>query len=75
MFRCEITGKLSKLGEKVNRIVVEKREKVYYAMQLNEDTEQYEKVEVGRGWEIVKEVNASSAGLELWNKTKNSLQE
>ena len=29
MFKCAVTGKMSKLGEKMNRIVVATRDKVY----------------------------------------------
>ena len=67
MFKCEISGKMSRLGEKINRIVVERREKVYYESFRNEETGRWEEKEVGRGWEIVKELQVSEAGLKIWN--------
>jgi hypothetical protein len=52
--------------EKLNRIVVETRERVYTKWIKNEETNKYEEVEAGRGWEIVREINASAEGLALW---------
>jgi hypothetical protein len=52
--------------EKLNRIVVETRERVYTRWVKNEETNKYEEVEAGRGWEIVREINASAEGLALW---------
>jgi hypothetical protein len=66
MFKCQITGKMSKPGEKSNKLVLETREKVYYGFVLNEETEEMEEVEVGRGFEVVKEVNATDEGAKIW---------
>ena len=90
MYKCQITGKLSRHGdprigeftviseagnksvdeargsEKLNRIVVETRERIYTRWVKNEETNKYEEVEAGRGWEIVREINASAEGLALW---------
>lgn len=52
--------------EKLNRIVVETRERIYTKWVKNEETNKYEEVEAGRGWEIVREINASAEGLALW---------
>ena len=60
MFRCQVTGKLSRLGDKMNKIVVEKREKEY----KNPETGEV----VGRGWEIVKEISATDEGVKIWNQ-------
>jgi hypothetical protein len=68
MFFCAITGKLSKPGEKCQKIVVESRERVYTRKVRNEETGRWEDVEVGRGWEIVKEVSATEEGVRAWNK-------
>ena len=65
MYKCQITGKTSKLGEKLNRIVVSTRDKVY-TQKVWEEGELVE-IEIGKGWEVVKEVNASNAGVEIWN--------
>jgi len=62
-----ITGKTSKRGEKLNRIVVETRDRVYTEM-VWEDDQQVE-IEVARGWEIVKEINASDEGLKIYNQS------
>lgn len=67
MFKCQITGNMSKLGEKVNKIVTKTRDKVYTANVFNEELRVNETIEVGRGWEIVSEINASEEGLRLWN--------
>lgn len=53
--------------EKMNKIVVATREKVYTRWFKNEETGKWEELEVGRGWEIVREINASEEGLQLWN--------
>lgn len=102
MYRCQITGKLSRLGdprtgelyvisdseksdtkasEKLNRIVVKTRERVYTKWVRNDDKAEsidqalvmdtsedgkWLEVFVARGWEIVREINASEEGVELW---------
>jgi len=66
MFKCQVTGKTSARGEKLNRIVVQTREKVY-TQNVWEEGELVE-IEVGRGWEIVKEINASDEGLKLYDQ-------
>lgn len=71
MFRCAITNRMSRPGEKVNKIVVKKREKIYYGWFHNEELDQMERREVSRGWEIVSEVNASDEGLRLWSQRNN----
>tara|TARA_B110000503_G_C7144264_1_gene412254 strand:+ start:1364 stop:1609 length:246 start_codon:yes stop_codon:yes gene_type:complete len=67
MYICQVSGKLSEFGEKLNKIVVASREKVYFERRLNEDLRKYETVEVGRGTEVVKEINASDEGVTTWN--------
>lgn len=67
MYRCAITGKLSAPGELCNKVVVETRERIYFTKVLNEETRKMEDVEIGRGHEIVKEINVSEAGLKIWN--------
>lgn len=53
--------------EKLNKIVVATRERTYYKWVKNEETNKWEEVEAGHGWEIVREINASEEGLALWN--------
>jgi hypothetical protein len=67
MFYCEVTGLLSKPNEKPSKLVIEKRDRVYTRRVKNEETREWETIEVGRGWEIVKELNASAAGVQEWN--------
>lgn len=88
MFRCQITGKMSRHGdprtgsfgyiddkngedthapEKEHRIVVQTRERIYKKRVFNEEKRVYEDVEVGKGWEIVREIRATQEGFDLWN--------
>lgn len=53
--------------EKPTKLVVETRERIYTKRFFNEETREIEVVEVGRGWEIVREINVSEEGLRLWN--------
>jgi hypothetical protein len=74
MFKCQVTNKITEPGEKLNRIVIKTREKVY-SQRVIEDGELIT-IEVGRGWEIVKEINASEEGLSIYNKmVENGLKE
>lgn len=57
MFKCEITGKVTRPGEKMHRIVVERRERTYLDESGNE---------VGRGWETVRELAVSEEGRRVW---------
>lgn len=66
MYRCQITGELSKLGDKLNKIVVGTRERVYTRWVRNEETNKWEEVFVSRGWEITRELNATDDGVKLW---------
>ena len=66
MFRCEITGKMTKPGDKCNKIAVKRRERVYTHFEFQDGREV--EVEEGRGWEIVKEINASDEGYEIWKQ-------
>ena len=58
---------MSRPGDKCNKIVVERREKTYTKFFRNEDTGKWEEHEVGRGWEIVKEISATDEGVKIWN--------
>jgi hypothetical protein len=67
MFRCEVTGKMSKSGEKLHKVVVATRNREYKEWVYNEDTRRSEELVVGHGWEIVRELNASEEGEATWN--------
>lgn len=66
MFKCEVTGKMSNPGEKCNKIVTGTREKIYYKTIKNEETLQWEEIVQGIGWEIVSSINATDAGVKVW---------
>ena len=67
MFKCQITGKLSKPSEKVTKLVVATRERAYTRWVRDEDTNQWSEEFVARGWEIVKELSACAEGAAIWN--------
>lgn len=54
-YKCFVTGK-TVFNERCNKVVVESRDKIY----TDSDG-----AEVGRGFEIVKEVNVSEEGLKI----------
>ena len=66
MFKCEVTGKISKSGEKLNRLVIKNREKKYI-QRIWEDNQLMD-VEIGRGYETVKEINASDEVMKLYQQ-------
>ncbi len=67
MYICQVTGRQSKSGQKLNKLVVQTRPKTYTRWIRNEDTREWEEIEIGRGFETVREVNASQEGVDLWN--------
>lgn len=68
MFKCEVMGCMSKPGEKMHKIVVQKAAKDYYQMIRDEETRRMVRVHVGSGFEIVKEISATEAGVALFNQ-------
>jgi hypothetical protein len=66
MYICKVTGNQSKLGEKLNKITVATRDRIYTKRVKNEETGKWEDVEIGRGWEIAREIDASDEGVALW---------
>lgn len=66
MFQCEVTGRMSDLGAKCNKIVVATRPRIYTKRIKNEETLRWEDVQIGVGWEIVREINATDMGLRVW---------
>lgn len=63
MFKCEITGKMSKPLEKLQKVVIKTRPTEYHHWDYESD-EQW----TTTGNEIVKEVNATEDGVAAWNK-------
>ena len=65
MFICAITKRSSQSGEKCNKLVLATRDKIY-TEKVYEEGQEIE-IEIGRGWEIVKEIRVSDAGMDIWN--------
>jgi len=61
MFRCQLTGKCSKPGEKMQRVVVQTRPKTY-TERRNIDGE-WKMIEVGSGYETVRELCLTEDGM------------
>lgn len=70
MFRCKVTNRLSDPGAKCNKIVVATRPRTY--RHYNHETEESWET---HGTEIVREINATDVGVELWNKMTPEQQE
>jgi hypothetical protein len=68
MFKCQVTGKMSKSGETCHKLVAVTRGRIYYRNVFNEDTNEWEPVEIGRGWEIAREINATAEGVALFEQ-------
>jgi len=62
MYRCDITGRLSRELEKLNKVVAITRARTYkqFDRETEEDWFSY-------GTEIALELNANEDGLRLWN--------
>lgn len=63
MFICQVTGKYSLEGEKLNKIVVETRVREYKNYDRENEEEWF-----SYGTEIVREINASDEGLAEWQR-------
>jgi hypothetical protein len=67
MFYCQITKKMSRLGEAQHKVVLEKRSKDYHNWRLlDEEDDDFSWVKVAEGWEIAKECCATEEGVLLW---------
>jgi hypothetical protein len=62
MYKCQVTGRLSKEGEKLNKIVVATREVEYKHWDRDAEEEWF-----SHGTEIVREINASEEGVQVYN--------
>ena len=62
----EKSGEDTHSSEKVRRITVATREKVYFRKIKNEETNKWEDVEVGRGFETAREISCTQEGADLW---------
>jgi len=62
MFKCQVTNKLSKPLQKLNRLVIKTRP-IQYRHWNRESEEEW----FTNGFETVREINATDEGVELWN--------
>lgn len=69
MFKCQITGRCSRAGEKPTKVVAIAKSKEYKHEVFNEDTRTWEVEVIGVGWEIKKEISLSAQGLEIWENS------
>lgn len=65
MFKCFVTKRMSKPGDKPFKVVIEKRNRVY-TKRVKDDNGNVSEVLVARGNEIVKEVLMSKEGYDIW---------
>ena len=61
MFICQVTGRQSRVSEKLNKITVETRAVTYKHWDREAEEEWF-----SYGTEIVKEIDASDSGLKVW---------
>jgi hypothetical protein len=67
MFICQVTKKVTEPNTSMKRLVVKTRNRVYTRDIRNDETREWETVEVGHGWEIVRELNVSAEGVAIYN--------
>ena len=75
MFICQVTGKVSQVGEKMNRIVAKTRPRVYTRKERDSDTGEWVETLVGRGFEIIQELRATEEGLVEWQNMTDAQRE
>lgn len=66
MFRCQISGRVSKPGEKAFKVITETRPKTYYRKDKNGN-----QIKIGEGREIVKELTVCERVYKQMNGDKN----
>ena len=75
MFICQVTGKVSEAGEKMNRIIAKTKPKVYTRREFDPEINEWVDVFVGRGFEIVKEIQATEEGVVEWQQMTDAQRE
>lgn len=70
MFRCAVTGKITKPGEGMTRLVIETRPRTYTNFKFNQDTLEVDKI-ISHGYETVKEIQVSEEGLAILEAQAN----
>lgn len=63
MYKCQVTGRYSRPGDKLNKIVVQTRTREYKHWDRENEEEWF-----SHGTEIVREINATDEGLRIWNE-------
>lgn len=56
MFKCQKCSIVSAARQKPSKVVTATRDKIYHKMVYNELKDELEEVEIGRGWEVVSEI-------------------
>lgn len=65
MFKCAVTGRVSKIGERGIKVVIAERVKEYTTLVRNVETGRVEGKNVSKGKEIVKEILVTEAGCKI----------
>lgn len=79
MFKCQVTGKVSRSGEKALKLVIKSRSKVYYGPAKDEEgntildgiTGEVVLNKIGEGKEIVKELTVTQEGYDQYMGMQN----
>ena len=67
MFKCMMTNRMSKPGQKLRKVVVLTRPREYKNVSYNEETRRLEAAPSSFGSEIVREINCTEEGEAKWN--------
>ena len=70
-----VTGKVSAAGEKMNRIIAKTRPRVYTRREFDSEINDWVDVFVGRGSEVVRELQATEEGLVEWQNMTDAQRE
>ena len=67
MYKCQMTNRMSKPGQKLRRVTVLTRTREYKNVSYNEETRRFEPADSSFGTEIVKEISCTEEGEAKWN--------
>lgn len=68
MYKCEKCGKITKPHEKLNRLVIQTRDKTYVNKFIDKNGKECEKIT--KGYEIAKEINVCKECFERVNNNE-----
>ncbi len=77
MFVCAVTGKVSKPGEPMVKVVVETRPKQYVNLvtRIDENGREFQETVTSTGWEIVREIQVTPEGYEQLLKAQEGFKD